>query len=325
MEKKDEGGYGIEAPLPDLVFLGTPDFAVASLRKIIEAGAPVRLVITQPDRPKGRGRKLSKSPVKMLAEETGIPVYQPERIRGDEVIDSIRSFGAKCAVVVAFGQILPRKFLDAFPLGTLNVHASLLPKLRGAAPIQRAILSGESKTGISIMLLDAGMDTGPVLSQREVSIDSEDNMGIIHDRLSETGAGLLVETLRQWSAGCLTPIMQDESLATYAPPLRKEELQIRWNHPAKDIINTIRAFDPWPGAYFQYRDKRIKCFAARPFPWSGTGEPGEVVGMSEAGIIVTGGDRKALSIGELQMEGQRRISAGEFIRGRPMPARSVLE
>lgn len=325
MEKENEGGHGIDTPLPDLVFLGTPDFAVPTLRKLIEAGATVRLVITQPDRPRGRGRKVAKSPVKMLAEEMGIPVYQPERIRGEEVMGRIRSFGGKCAVVVAFGQLVPQDFLDSFPLGTLNVHASLLPRLRGAAPIQRAILSGESETGISIMLLDAGMDTGPVLSQWAVPIEPEDNLGTLHDRLAETGAVLLLETLRDWTAGRVNPNAQDERLVTYAPPLQKNELQIHWNLPAKDIINTIRAFDPWPGAYFHYQGKRIKCFEAHSFPWSGEGGPGEVVGMSEAGIIVTGGDRKALSIGELQMEGQRRIGAGEFLRGRPIPAGSFLE
>ncbi len=325
MEEETQGGEGIKTRLPDLVFLGTPHFALPSLRSIIEAGAPVRLVVTQPDRPSGRGRKLSPSPVKNLANQLGIPVFQPERIRGTQIIDEIKSYGVECAVVVAFGQILPQEFLDAFALGTLNVHASLLPRYRGAAPIHRAILSGDDTTGISIMLLDAGMDTGPVLSQKEVAISVEETFGTLHDKLSITGAELLSETLPAWACGEIEPQIQDGSIATYAPPLMKEEFRIDWRLPAKNIINTVRAFDPWPGAYFSLDRKRIKCFGVRHFPWTGSGGAGEVVGVAQSGIIVTGGDRRALSIGELQMEGQRRMSAGEFVRGRPLPAGTFLE
>ena len=305
--------------------MGTPDFAVPSLRLLIEAGAPIRLVITQPDRPSGRGRKVSRSPVKILAEDSGLPVYQPERVRGDEIIEKIRSYGIECAVVVAFGQIVPQGFLDLFPRGALNVHASLLPKYRGAAPIQRSILSGENVTGISIMLLDSGMDTGPVLSQREVAIDPEDSFGELHDRLAKEGAALLLETLPGWTAGLITPRAQDNTRATCAPPVTKEELRINWNLPAKHIINRIRAFDPQPGAYFLYGGKRIKCFRAVQFPWTGSGSPGEVAGMSGSGMIIIGGDRQALAVGELQMEGQRRIRANEFVCGRSVPAGCFLE
>lgn len=308
-----------------MIFLGTPDFAVPSLRMLVEAGAPVRLVVTQPDRPSGRGRKIVSSPVKNLANELGIEVYQPERIRDPRVIEEIRSHGLQCAAVVAYGQIFPRAFLDLFPFGALNVHASLLPRHRGAAPINRAILSGDEVTGTSIMLLDAGMDTGPVLSRMETRIEEDDTFGSLHDRLAGMGAELLLETLRSWVAGRIEPRPQDDSLATDAPPLRKEEFRIDWNLPAKDIINRIRAFDPWPGAYFSFESKRVKCFGARPFPVSVPGAPGEVTGISENGIVVTGGDRRALSIGELQMEGQRRMSAGEFARGRAIPAGSLLE
>lgn len=323
MEKEAKRGEGIT--IPPLVFLGTPDFAAPSLKYLLDAGAPVRLVITQPDRPSGRGRKVSQSAVKVLAEQVGIPVYQPERIRGDDVIDHIRSYEAECAIVVAFGQILPQKFLDAFPLGTLNVHASLLPRYRGAAPIQRAIFSGEEVTGVSIMLLDAGMDTGPVLSQARVPIGPEDAFGTIHDRLSETGAMLLLDTLRRWIAGRIAPVPQDGRLATYAPPLRKEELRIQWNLAAKDIINRIRAFDPAPGAFFQLGGKRVKSFRASAFPMAGNGKPGEVIGISESGLIVAGGDGKPLAVGELQMEGQRRMRANEFTRGRSIPVGTILE
>ena len=294
------------------------------LRKLLDCEADICLVVTQPDRPSGRGRKICEPFVKILANKAGIPVYQPERIRGGEVIEKIRSYGAQCAVVVAFGQILPQAFLDIFALGTLNVHGSLLPKYRGAAPIQRAILSGESETGISIMLLDAGMDTGPVLSQKKVVIGPEDTFGKVYQSLAEEGAGLLVETLRDWTAGDLAARIQDESLATYAPPIEKRELRIDWNSPAKDIINKVRAFDPAPGAWFDLGGKRVKCFRAASFPWTANGSPGEVVGVAESGLVVAGGCGKPLSIGELQMEGQRRMPAHEFTLGRPIPAGSFL-
>jgi methionyl-tRNA formyltransferase len=311
--------------VPGLVFLGTPSFAVPCLRKLLECKAEVRLVITQPDRPSGRGRKIRESPVKTLANEAGIPIYQPERIRGAEVIENIRAYGAQCAVVVAFGQILPQSFLDIFPLGALNVHGSLLPRYRGAAPIQRAILAGESLTGISIMLLDAGMDTGPVLAQKEVSISPEDTFGTVYKTLSEHGAEILADTLRGWTAKRLEPRIQDDGLATLAPPIQKEELRIDWNSPARDIINKVRAFDPAPGAWFLLGAKRVKCFRAASFPWAATAAPGEVVGMADCGLIVAGGCTRSLCIGELQLEGLRRMRACEFTCGRPIPRGSFLE
>lgn len=324
MEKETQGGRRIGTSIPGIVFLGTPDFAVPSLLRLLAAGAPVRLVVTQPDRPCGRGRKPAPPPVKLAALEHSIPVYQPERIRGADVIGRIKAYDVDCAVVVAFGQILPRAFLDEFTYGTLNVHASLLPRYRGAAPIQRSILAGDPYTGISIMLLDAGMDTGPVLSQRQIGVSQDDTFGAVHDALARTGSDLLVETLEAWVAGRIRPQVQDEALATCAPRLRKEEFRIDWQVGAKDIINRVRAFDPWPGAYFHYEGKRVKCFRARQFAWSAEGGPGEVVGISEAGIIVTGGDRRAISIGELQMEGQRRMDAACFARGRSIPVGSFL-
>ncbi len=311
--------------MPGLVFLGTPDFAVPSLRKLLESKADVRLVITQPDRASGRGRKIHQSPVKMLAIEAGLPVYQPERVRGTEVIENIRSYGAQCAVVVAFGQVLPQSFLDIFPLGALNIHGSLLPRHRGAAPIQRAILAGENLTGISIMLLDAGVDSGPVLLQKEASFGPEDTFGTVYENLAEKGAELLLDALRGWSAGRISPLPQNSGLATYAPPIRKEELRIHWNSPAKDIINKIRAFDPAPGAWFSLWGKRVKCFRVASVSWAAAGSAGEVIGVADCGLIVAGGCGGALCLGELQMEGMRRMSAGEFTRGRPIPQGSILE
>jgi len=295
------------------------------LRELLESEFAVRLVITQPDRPSGRGRKICESPVKTLAMDAGIPIYQPERVRGVEVIEKIRSFGAQCAVVVAFGQILPQSFLDIFALGALNVHGSLLPKYRGAAPIQRAILAGETETGVTIMLLDSGMDTGPVLSQKAISIGPPDTSGDVYQSLAREGAALLIDTLADWTAGRLTARIQQETQATYAPPIKKEEPRIGWNSPAKDIINKIRAFDPAPGAWFMLGNKRVKCFKAAQFPWTAAGAPGEVIGLAESGLVISGGGQQSLSVGELQMEGQRRMRACEFVCGRPIRVGSFLE
>lgn len=344
MEEKAERGTGIgstvagtdsgsgmgegnmEARLPSLIFMGTPDFAVPSLRTLFQAGADIRLVVTQPDRPSGRGKKLSPPPVKVLAEALGLPVYQPERMRDPAVLDHVRSFHSDCAAVVAYGQLLPQAFLDSLPLGALNVHASLLPRFRGAAPMQRAILAGDAVTGVSIMLLDAGMDTGPVLARSEISILAEDNLGSLHDKLAQLGADLLRETLVEWKRGRLHPVPQENHLATYAPPLAKGEWRIDWSLPAERIVRVIRAFDPFPGAYGFFLGKRLKCFQAFLLDWKeGEGMPGEVAGCTEKGLVVWAKDRRAVCIGELQWEGQRRMTAGEFMRGRPMPPGSRLE
>lgn len=325
MEEKAKRSKGVDLELPSLVFMGTPDFAVPSLRTLAQAGASIQMVVTQPDRPKGRGKKLTASPVKMLAEELNIPVYQPERVRDPEALDRIRSCGAECAAVVAYGQIFPQAFLDSLPLGALNVHASLLPRYRGAAPIHRAILSGDPKTGVSIMLLDSGMDTGPVLAQEELPIGDKDTFLSVHDNLARLGADLLIKTLKEWKAGLLRPLPQEEALATYAPPLKKEEWRLCWSSSARRIVDTIRAFDPWPGSYAFYEGKRVKCFGASLLHWSGQGKAGEIVGPSEKGLVVLAGDMQALAIGELQLEGQKRLRAADFLRGRAMPVGSCIE
>lgn len=325
MEKEAERGHAIGSEFPRLIFLGTPDFAVPSLQKLAASGAEIKLVITQPDRPKGRGKKLSPPPVKVSAQRLHLATYQPERIKSQEAIDRVRSCSAECAVLVAYGQLLAKEFLDLFPLGVLNVHASLLPRHRGAAPIQRAILSGAAKTGVTIMLLDAGLDTGPILSQQEVEILDDDTSGTLHDKLARTGADLLCETLNAWKAGRIQPRQQDETLASYAPPIAKEELRLMWHHPARQLVNAVRAFDPWPGAYALYAGVRLKCFDASLPDWEVEGEPGEVVGQTEKGLVVLAGDGQALVLGSLQMAGQRRLSAREFLRGHPLPAGTLLQ
>ena len=311
--------------LPSLVFLGTPDFAVPSLRRLVESGADVRLVVTQPDKPVGRGRKLAQTPVKVAAEGLGIPVYQPPRIKTAEALERVSTCGAECAAVVAYGQILSQAFLDIFPLGVLNVHASLLPKYRGAAPINRCIMEGDRVTGVSIMLLDAGMDTGPVLTLRETPIGEAEPFGAVHDRMALMGADLFLDTLVRWKAGLLVPEPQDNALATLAPPIRKEELRISWELPAGRIVDRIRAFDPWPGAFAMYEGRRLKLFSASLAGLGGEGVPGEVLGCSNAGMIVRGGDGPALAVGEIQAEGRRRMPASEFLRGGSLPPGSRLE
>ncbi len=304
--------------LPRLIFMGTPDFAVPTLEGLLTAGADVALVVTQPDRPSGRGKKLTPSPVKRLAEERGIPVYQPVRLREEEVARHLLSFHAPCAVVVAYGRILPQKILDLFPQGVLNVHASLLPQYRGAAPMQHALLDGCAVTGVTIMLVDAGMDMGPILSMAELPIAPSDNLGVLHDRLSVMGRDLLIPTLEKWVRRKIQAMPQDDALATHAPPITKDQWRIRWDESAANIVNRIRAFDPFPGAYGLLDEKRVKLFQASLLPWAGEGVPGEVVGSSKEGLVLFGGDGRALAVGMLQLEGQRRLEAHEFLRGRPM-------
>lgn len=311
--------------LPNLIFFGTPEFAVPSFDALLNSGAHIRLAVTQPDRPKGRGKVLAAPPVKRRAAECGVPVYQPFKIRDPSAIEYIASFGAECAVVVAYGQLLPSALLDRFPLGVVNVHASLLPRHRGAAPIQRALLAGDDVTGVSIMLLDEGMDSGPILSMRETPIEETLNFEALHDRLAVMGAELLCETLEHWKAGRIQPVPQDASMATYAPPVRKEELRLDWRVPARLLVNRVRAFDPVPGAYFVLRGLRIKCFDARLLPFQGGGRAGEVVGESEWGLVVQGGDGACLSLGTLQREGQRKLTAAEFLRGHPLEPGTVLQ
>lgn len=310
--------------MPRIIFMGTPDFACPSLSILLSSGAEIALVVTQPDRRQGRGLKPAAAPVKRLAEQEGIGVYQPDSIRTPEVIQRILAAEAECLVLVAYGKLLPNELLTAFPLGTINVHPSLLPRYRGAAPIQRSILNGDTVTGVSIMLMDGGMDTGPLLAQTKVPISPTEDCGLLHDRLADTGARLLCETLVKWRSEKIQPVPQDDARAVAAPPIQKDELRIHWDWAAERIINTIRAFDPWPGAYCSHAQKRIKCFQARRVSWAGEAAPGEVLGISEQGLIVAAGDATALVIGALQLQGKRRLTTKDFIRGYRLEAGSRL-
>ncbi|UCE83178.1 MAG: methionyl-tRNA formyltransferase [Deltaproteobacteria bacterium] len=304
--------------LPRLVFLGTPEFALPSLEALLAAGAPILLVVTQPDRPKGRGRKLLAPPVKLLAQERGLSVYQPERIRSPEALERIAGLEPACIVTVAYGQLLPAGILEIPTKGAVNVHASLLPKYRGPAPIHWALIQGESETGVTTMLMDTGMDTGDILLQREVVIQPEETGGSLHDRLAEVGAGLLVETLELMARGTLEPKVQDHSLATYAPMLAKEDGQVDWHDTSHRICCKIRGLDPWPGAFTRWQGKRLKLFGCRALPhFSSQAKPGTVIAVEEDGLQVYTGEGSVL-VKALQLEGGRPLPVTDFLRGHPL-------
>jgi methionyl-tRNA formyltransferase len=297
-----------------LIFLGTPSFAVPSLERLVASGHEVLAVYTQPDRPKGRGRGLAASPVKEAAIRLGLPVYQPERIRGPEVVESLASFGARAMVVVGYGQILPQSVIDIPPLGIINVHASLLPKYRGAAPIQWSIVRGETTTGVTTMRIDAGMDTGDILLQRETPIAPEETAIDLGQRLAAMGADLLAETLEAIERRSIVPRAQDHSLASYAPILRKEDGEIDWNLPAIDIYNRVRGFLPWPGAWTRFRGQMMHVWRARLPAEAVSIAPG-VMQPEKRRLVVGCGARSSLELLEVQIEGRKRITAEAFLNG----------
>ena len=300
--------------LPSLVFMGTPEFAVASLRGLLAAKAPISLVVTQPDRPKGRGKKIVAPPVKLLAEAQGIAVYQPPKVKSGEAIERIAALDPACIVVVAYGQLLPAEILALPQLGAVNVHASLLPKYRGPAPIHWALIRGEEKTGITTMLLDVGMDTGDILMQSEVPIEPKDTAGTLHDRLAEEGAKLLVETLHLLKKGAVIPRAQDDSQASVAPMLVKEDGEIDWNDEAKKICCRIRGLDPWPGGFTLWQGKRLKLFGCQPLAKATRAKPGTVIAVNEGGLQIASG-KGAVLIKTLQLEGRRSLPVADFLRG----------
>lgn len=306
-----------------LVFLGTPSFAVPSLEKLVEAGHEVLAVYTQPDRPKGRGRELTASPVKLTASRLGLPVRQPERVRQPEVGESLAALQPEAMVIVGYGQIIPQTIIDLAPLGIINVHASLLPKYRGAAPVQWAIARGETVTGVTTMRIDAGLDTGDILLQRETPIGPEEGAIELGARLATMGAELLVETLHGIAAGTIVPKRQDAALATHAPVLRKEDGQIDWNLPATEIYNRVRGFVPWPGAWTWFRGQLLHVWKARNAGPSSPSLPGSLQ-PRERRVFVTCGQSTSLEILELQLEGRKRISAEAFVNGQRLTEVEIL-
>jgi len=296
-----------------LVFCGTPAFAVPTLEKLVEAGFHIELAVTQPDRPKGRGLELVSSPVKQRALKLGLPIVQPERIKDNEDFRArLTLLKPDAIIVVGYGRIIPQWMLDLPLLGNINLHASLLPKYRGAAPIQWAIAHGETVTGVTTMRIDAGLDTGDILLQREIPIAADDTAETLAPKLAAVGANLTVETLHGLQTGSIQPRRQNDSQATLAPILKKEDGLINFSRPAGEILNRLRAFQPWPGAYSKFRTKNAQISKAVALDRALAPAELKVEGNR---LFVGCGRETALEILELQVEGKRRTSASDFIRG----------
>src|SRR6266403_4310883 len=291
-----------------IVFIGTGEIGVPTLQALLRSSEH-RLtgVVTQPDKPVGRTQQIEPPPIKGALAGTKMSIVQPVRIKGREAIEEVRALRPEAIVVMAYGQILPRDLLEIPPVACLNLHASLLPRWRGAAPIQAAIAAGDPETGITVMYMDEGLDTGDILLQRRIDIRSDDTGGSLHERLAQIAPDALLHSLRLFVEGSAPRIPQDNSLATYAPKLKREEGKIDWSEPAQIIERKIRAFNPWPGAFTKFDGPNLKIFSASIVDLSG--KPGEILGRGKEFIIGAGG--RALSLGEVQLEGKRRMSATE--------------
>lgn len=304
-----------------IVFMGTPDFAVPILEALI-ATQQVVGVVTQPDRPSGRGNHLQPPPVKRVAEAAGLPVYQPKSLRKPEAIAPLRDWQPDAIVVAAFGQILRPHVLDLPPLGCLNVHASLLPSWRGAAPIQHAILAGDAQSGVCLMRMDVGLDTGPVYACAVLELAADETAATLHDKLSALGAQLIQTELPAILAGARPPQPQDDALATYAPMLQKEDGRLAWSQSAVALERRVRAFTPWPGAYALWDGQPLKVLRARALPGH-LADPGVVQPLPDGAAVATADGR--LELLELQLPGKRALPIAEFLRGRPQLIGSRLE
>ena len=301
-----------------LVYMGTPDFAVPALVSLVEAGHEVAAVVTQPDKPKGRGKAVQMTPVKEKALSYGIPVYQPIRVKKDEEFFNIlKEIQPDAIVVAAFGQILPKEILDLPRYGCVNIHASLLPKYRGAAPIQWAVIDGEKESGITTMMMDVGLDTGDMLDQLIIPLAEDETGGSLFDKLSEAGGSLILETLKKLENGTAVRTPQPETGATYAGMLDKSLGNIDWTRSATELERLIRGLNPWPSAYTHYGSKLMKLWAAGVLPENFEGKPGEIVKVLKDCFLVKTGEG-TLAVKELQLEGKKRMDAGAFLRGFPL-------
>lgn len=300
--------------------MGSPEFAVPALRALL-AQHEVALVVTQPDKPAGRGKKLQPPPVKVVAEEAGVPVMQPRSARPPEVAAALRATGAELGVVVAYGKILPPAVLEAFPRGCINIHTSILPAYRGAAPIQRAVMDGQTETGVTIMQLDEGMDTGPVLLMKRVAIGERETAGELFERLAPLGAAAMLEAIAGLEGGTIEPRAQEHAAATHAAMLTKEDGVIDWSLPAARVASRARGVDPWPGAMTTCGGERLKLFGAEAV--AGEGAPGEVLRLDADGLVVACGEG-ACRFAELQAAGRKRMSAAAFAAGRAISVGTVL-
>ena len=303
-----------------IVFMGTPDFAEESLRALLEAGEDVAAVFTQPDKPRGRGMQESFSPVKTLAVERGIPVYQPVTFKDGAATELLRTLAPELLVVVAYGRILPQTFLDVAKYGSINVHGSLLPKYRGAAPIQWAVLNGDKTTGVSVQYMAAAMDAGDVIASRETEIGEFETSGELFDRLKTLGAELLVETVRKIASGDVVRVPQNEADATYTKMLHKEMCPIDWNKSPREIVKHICGLDPWPVATAELGGVSFRVFGAEYTDTKTALAPGKIVSAGKVGIEVACGGGQTLCITEIQAAGKKRMSAAAFLLGHPMKA-----
>lgn len=297
-----------------VIFMGTPDFSVGTLEALVEAGHEVVLAVTQPDKPKGRGKEMQFTPVKEAALRHDIPVFQPKKVRDPECMEELRKYHADIMVVIAFGQILPQEILDMTPYGCVNVHASLLPKYRGAAPIQWSIIDGEEVTGVTTMQMDAGLDTGDMLLKTEIKIEADETGGSLHDKLAEAGATLCVETLKALEEKTVTPQKQGETPTAYAKMLDKKLGNIDWTMDAVSIERLIRGLNPWPSAYTMWNGKVMKIWRGEVLEASGEQIPGTIVAVSKDSFTVQTG-KGQLRILELQLQGKKRMDAAAFLRG----------
>ena len=299
-----------------IVFMGTPDFAVPCLQKLIDCGHEISGVFTQPDKPKGRHGVMTPPPVKELALKNGLTVYQPVKMKDGTALEMLRQADPELVIVVAYGKILPKEILELLKYGCINIHASLLPKLRGAAPIQWSVINGFEKTGVTSMQMDEGLDTGDMLIKKETAIGENETAGELHDRLSLLGAQVLEETLCALEKGELKPVKQNHSEFTYAPMLSKEMSPIDWNLSAQEVHNKIRGLSPWPSASARLGEKNVKIHRSVLTDEKG-GLPGEII---EAGkrLVVSCGDRKCIEILEIQAENKKAMSAADFLRGNPV-------
>ena len=304
-----------------IVFMGTPGFAVPSLNALIESEDEVVGVVTKADKPQGRGQRIESPPIKILSQQYGIPILQPEKLKTEEFFNELKSFNPDLICVTAYGKILPKNILELPPRGGINVHASLLPKYRGAAPINWAIINGEKNTGITTMLMDEGMDTGDILLQHEIPIDEEDTGETLSEKLSHIGAELLIQTIKLLKENKLSPIPQDHSKATYASMLKKEDGLIDWSKSAQEIRNLIRGTLPWPGAYTFLEGKNLKIY--RAIVSLGQGKPGLVI-ISTRGTLRVATGAGAIDIHELQIEGGKRLPIEAFLSGRKIKEGIIL-
>lgn len=306
-----------------IVYMGTPDFAVPCLERLVKDGYDVACVVTQPDKPQGRKQILTPSDVKVKALELGLEVYQPQSLRNDEAYEYLKSFNADFFIVAAYGKILPKNILDLPKYACINVHGSLLPKYRGAAPIQRSVLGGDKITGITTMLMGEGLDTGDMLLKSEYPIDINATSGEVFDALAQSAPDLLIETIDKFVKGEITPEKQDESRATYAHMLSKDEAVIDWSASAAEIHNLVRGMSPWPVAYSFYGGKKIKIFTTRLTDENSTLEAGKLK-EDKNKIFVSCGDGKLLEVLSLQLEGGKRLEAKQFLAGHPVTADTKL-